>query len=1353
MIKRKTILMSLLIFLPMVIAIGFSAWIIVYEVIISPNYVEPDLISQFFNTEQSTTYNGEEQCPVQTDGDPIDIDSISYQYKLKGQNDSYYTEGKPINANVYDVLITVTGEINGQCKVSFTINKAEPIITKKPSINSIYEGEMATLLGGTAIGIGGEDDVLSGNFHYTLSAGTTSLSYIGTGTSSSNNVNVSFTPSGESAINYTSVTFSAPVTMEPVAFIEGGTRAYYGTIEKALNAAISGKEVYVIPELAVPPTIKTDCEVKSGVKLILPYTDTTYNGRPKKDTVTNGISSYADRNQTEVDKYRKNQIYIAQGVKLSVASNATLFVGGVIGNEDQGLTSNVSGNYSEITMDSNSKIEVRGTLECMGYIKEKNSNNGSSVEAVSGGEIKEPFVINDYRGGTSTAGAFAGNTSLLSAANAEGNISPFNTYTMPNIQPALTINYGTSLIGYCDLYTGALSVSFINIPAQHNLTEVSIVGNSDSIINLISGARFVGKYLPADCRYTNSTLDRTRIELYGGANSGSMALSVNVGIQINMTTKNVYFPVPWQYDIELYNGTYNFNNKLKFLTGSSLKVNNGAVLNVNQSLVIYDEFTDTTPIGYLYPSKPEAYAIIDGEVNINAPTGGKFITSNELSIMNINNNNDGNPVTSSEGYGTRDGLNLKYNTVDTISVHLNGPFVDAEGNVTDPYSSFEIYTYLSNGAQWYKAEGYTFYTITFNANTGKFSDNNTKKSQNYPIKENSSKVLSSISFENPIKTHYYFDNWYLDEQCTQLFKDYTINAGDALELYANYELTQYSINYEFEYQNNSTSTDYDDKNNPIDFNIDSSSISISKPSDGTLIFYGWYLDSQYQKAFDISKSYTGLELYNLSISNGGTGDLTLYGYFTNIVKYTVSFNTDNEFESFESIQVNSGSKIDLANYNTSLKTYENDISYPKYFVGWYTDANCSDGKEFDSNSIVNKDLILYAKWNEKNVVSFYDEDGTTLLAEDQYYMNNTKLNWINNPVDKNIPGETHNTFKSFNCWNNSNGNYTSSDIYIIMEDVNFVAKYEVTYEYILTLQISNAKITINDATYTSNTELSYKFTELDTTFSIAYKAEKSGTDGVKVTWDKKEIYKDAGPYNGNGELNKHIILKVEGTNDCFVEGTLITLADGTKKAVEDLLVGEEVIVFNHESGKLDISPISFVIHKDAESSLYRIISLKFDNCNILKIVHYHGFFDKTLNKYVYINEENILDYIGHEFYVEDGTTTKLIGYSITEEYTRIFSPLSYYHVNVFANGILTVSNFTEMLTNIFEYDENMKYDEDLMKEDIEKYGLYTYEDFKEHASYELFCTFPSQYLKVSVGKGKGKYEDIIWLIETFINDY
>ena len=65
----------------------------------------------------------------------------------------------------------------------------------------------------------------------------------------------------------------------------------------------------------------------------------------------------------------------------------------------------------------------------------------------------------------------------------------------------------------------------------------------------------------------------------------------------------------------------------------------------------------------------------------------------------------------------------------------------------------------------------------------------------------------------------------------------------------------------------------------------------------------------------------------------------------------------------------------------------------------------------------------------------------------------------------------------------------------------------------------------------------------------------------------------------------------------------------------------------------------------------------------------------------------------------------------------------------------------------------IKYNQEKKEADILEYGLFTYEDFENYASYELYCTFPSQYLKVSIGKGKGTYEEIIWLIETFINDY
>ena len=49
----------------------------------------------------------------------------------------------------------------------------------------------------------------------------------------------------------------------------------------------------------------------------------------------------------------------------------------------------------------------------------------------------------------------------------------------------------------------------------------------------------------------------------------------------------------------------------------------------------------------------------------------------------------------------------------------------------------------------------------------------------------------------------------------------------------------------------------------------------------------------------------------------------------------------------------------------------------------------------------------------------------------------------------------------------------------------------------------------------------------------------------------------------------------------------------------------------------------------------------------------------------------------------------------------------------------------------------MKYDESAMAADIERYGLFTYEEFAElvPVSEEVFNAFNGRYLKVAIGKG------------------
>ena len=226
---------------------------------------------------------------------------------------------------------------------------------------------------------------------------------------------------------------------------------------------------------------------------------------------------------------------------------------------------------------------------------------------------------------------------------------------------------------------------------------------------------------------------------------------------------------------------------------------------------------------------------------------------------------------------------------------------------------------------------------------------------------------------------------------------------------------------------------------------------------------------------------------------------------------------------------------------------------------------------------------------------------------------------------------------------------------------------------------------------------------------------------------------------------------------CVVEGTLVTMADGTQKPVEDLKVGDMLLVFNHFTGQFESAPLIFNTHSDGEADYYDVLHLLFANGEEIKIVSHHGFFDITLMQYVYITYDNYNDYIGHEFYFlnDDGVTYSGESVVLTEayianEYTRIFCPVTAFHLNGFTNGALNTPSIPGKVTglvNYFEYDSDLKYNEEAMARDIEQYGLFTPEDFGEYVTAEVFNLFPAPYFKVSVGKGMLTYEEILDVIE------
>ena len=223
---------------------------------------------------------------------------------------------------------------------------------------------------------------------------------------------------------------------------------------------------------------------------------------------------------------------------------------------------------------------------------------------------------------------------------------------------------------------------------------------------------------------------------------------------------------------------------------------------------------------------------------------------------------------------------------------------------------------------------------------------------------------------------------------------------------------------------------------------------------------------------------------------------------------------------------------------------------------------------------------------------------------------------------------------------------------------------------------------------------------------------------------------------------------------CFTPDTLITLADGSMIPVKELCVGDEVLVFDHVTGEISTSPVAYISVDPAIK--WETISLMFEGGVTVDVIYEHGFFDLTTGGYVMINAENVSEYVGHTFAGmagADGETLgalKLVSYEFGEAGSEAYSVVTAKDLNHFANGMLVFTDGIDGLYNIFEYGEGMKYDEEAMAADIERYGLYTYEDWSDYITYEQFLAYNVQYLKVSVGKGLITEEGLIALIDRFL---
>ena len=160
-----------------------------------------------------------------------------------------------------------------------------------------------------------------------------------------------------------------------------------------------------------------------------------------------------------------------------------------------------------------------------------------------------------------------------------------------------------------------------------------------------------------------------------------------------------------------------------------------------------------------------------------------------------------------------------------------------------------------------------------------------------------------------------------------------------------------------------------------------------------------------------------------------------------------------------------------------------------------------------------------------------------------------------------------------------------------------------------------------------------------------------------------------------------------------------------KKKIKDLTYDDDLLVWDFDKGCLAITKPLWLMKKQ-ETEEYNL--LKFSDGTELKTVRQHRIFNKELGKFTYPMSDETP--VGTTTFKEDGTEVTLVSKEVVKEPVEFYNLISNYHMNAFAEGILTSCRFS----NLYEI-KDMKY----VKDDRELASKEDYADIPEEYFYGL----------------------------------
>jgi hypothetical protein len=141
---------------------------------------------------------------------------------------------------------------------------------------------------------------------------------------------------------------------------------------------------------------------------------------------------------------------------------------------------------------------------------------------------------------------------------------------------------------------------------------------------------------------------------------------------------------------------------------------------------------------------------------------------------------------------------------------------------------------------------------------------------------------------------------------------------------------------------------------------------------------------------------------------------------------------------------------------------------------------------------------------------------------------------------------------------------------------------------------------------------------------------------------------------------------------CIVEGTMITMADGSHKAIEDIEYSDLIRVWNFDLGESSEAKPIWIKRSQETHKRDRFV---FSDGTVLETVGHH-LFNKQAGAFTKFIEDTTP--VGTVTVNELGEEVTLISKETITTPTRYYNVWTQYHLNLFANGILTSNRFNNI---------------------------------------------------------------------------